>query len=266
MKIGINITTYNRKRFTEECLKSIIWSKPLHTKIVIVDNASTDGTIEVLKKFHKDYPDLIEKVIFNDKNYHLGYAWTQGWSYLKESCDILCSINNDFLLDPGWEENALACFSELDLDYIVGTVRPDRENQKKKTPSGIGQYTSINDVGAGYFVLTKHFVENNFSLSLKPFSEKYAGPGSGFHKSMQKNKLKGIRLAHPGVLVRDSEYNHPNYIDYYNKTFGERSIQGKLEKWRKQEKKIGKRVRGVINWKEFIFKYYPEKAKEELKI
>jgi len=259
MKIGLHLTTYNRKRFTEECLKSIIWSKPKNSKILIIDNASTDDTYNILNEYFRNYPDLIENVIFNDKNYHLGAAIIQGWTYLKDTCDILCCINNDFLLEPGWEENVISCFSEIEsLDYITGTVRPDREKRKKKTPSGNGQYTTISDVGAAYFILTKHFTEGNFNLLTKPFTKNYVGPGPVFYKSLQENKLKGVRLAHPGVLVRHPEYSHPEHIEYYNETFRLRNLEKNLKKWRYQEK-IGK-TRGVINWRDFILKYHPDKA------
>jgi len=250
MKIGIHITTYNRKLFTEQCLKSIVWSKPKNSEIIIVDNNSEDGTKELLKEYEKNN---IAKVIYNTKNEGLGYAVNQGWTELSKTCDILAWINNDFLAEPGWEDNVLSCFGELKLDYIVGTVRPDRENIRQITASKKGRYNTINDVGAAYFLLTKHF-KNGITPSKRPFSKGYTGPGPEFHYSLINKKFKGVRIAHPGFLVRDSEYSK-EYSKYYDETFGARNLNKKLIKFRNIESK-GQR-RGWINWNEFIDKYYP---------
>jgi glycosyltransferase involved in cell wall biosynthesis len=257
MKIGIHITTYNRKVFTEQCLKSLLWSEPKHSISCIVDNNSTDGSKEIIEKYQQENPIFV-KTIFNNENKHLGMAIFQGWDFLKDKCDILTCINNDFLFEPGWEDNIIACFKELELDYAVGTVRPDREPQKHITPSGKGKYTTKNDTGAAYFLLTKHF-KNGIYPSVKPFEKGYIGPGPSFHKMLQKNKLKGIRLAHPGILVRSSEYSNEDFIKYYDETFGGRGIDKKLRIYRENEK--NGIFRGCTNWKDFVKQYYPNKKK-----
>jgi len=260
MRIGLHLTTYNRILFTEQCLRSIIWSEPKFSKIVIVDNNSTDGTRSLITEYFMEKFPIIEKTIFNAENRHLGAAVVQGWNYLKDDCDVLGWINNDFLFEPGWEENLIDCFTEFNLDYIVGTVRPDREKNKFETQSRKGKYTTTDDVGAAYFLKTEHFL-NGVAPSTKPFSKEYVGPGPAFHKQLKKNKLKGVRLAHPGVLVRDSEYTKPENIKYYDETFGIRGRENKLEKWRKQENSGN--PRGWTNWDKFKQKYYPDKEKIE---
>lgn len=258
MKIGIHLTTYNRWEFTDQCLKSFFWSKPDDIELLIVDNCSTDNTINLLKNYNYERNSQ-SGIIYNDTNKGLGFAVNQGWKILSNYCDILGWINNDFLFEPGWKENVLSCFTELNLDYVVGTVRPDRENIKQITPSGNGKYTTINDVGAAYFLLTKHF-KNGVAPSPTPFKKGYVGPGPDFHNQLIKGKLKGVRLAHPGVLVRDSEYSKKEHLEYYNETFGVRSLDKNLNKFRLLESK-GQR-RGWINWNEFLTKYYPEKINE----
>jgi len=251
MKIGLHITTFNRLLFTQQCLKSIEWSKPSNSIIVIVDNNSNDDTSEFLKSYSSP---LLKHIIFNDKNEGLGYAVNQGWNILKGECDVLGWINNDFLFEPGWESNVLSCFQDLDLDYIIGTVRPDLESERVVTSSGKGFHITTNSVGAAYFLLSKHF-KNGISPSSRPFETGYVGPGPRFHHILRANKLKGVRIAHPGVLVRDSEYTKPEYKKYYDETFGIRSKSKKLAGFRAKEAK-GK-PRGWTNWKNFTEKYYP---------
>jgi glycosyltransferase involved in cell wall biosynthesis len=250
MKIGIHITAYNRRLFTEQCLKSLFWSDPKYSCVVIVDNNSVDGTKELLTEYQSKC-----SIIRNSANIGLGAAVNQGWTLLRDEykCNILGWINNDFLFEPGWEQNVISCFEELNLGYIVGTVRPDREKEKHATPSGKGFYTTANDVGAAYFLRTKYF-NGGVTPSSQPFVKNYTGPGPSFHSLLQKNNLKGVRLAHPGILVRDSEYTNPLYKKYYDETFGSRNLSEKLGKFRKQE--AAGNPRGWTNWKKFKEKYH----------
>lgn len=61
MKVVAVVVTYNRKKLLIECLSSIINQSYPIDKIVLIDNASTDGTYEALKKsgllfdFRMDY-------------------------------------------------------------------------------------------------------------------------------------------------------------------------------------------------------------------
>jgi glycosyltransferase involved in cell wall biosynthesis len=253
MKIGIHITTWNRCLFTEQCLKSLFWSKPKNIELLVIDNNSTDGTINLLKEYEKNN---IMRVIYNDKNEGLGFAVNQGWGELSKTCDVLGWINNDFLFEPGWDVNVESCFTELKLDYIVGTVRPDRENIKQITSSGNGKYNTINDVGAAYFLIAKHFKKGARPLS-DPFYKGYTGPGATFHYLLRDTKkFNGVRLAHPGILVRDSEYQK-EYKTYYEETCKIRGMEKTLQKYINLENSGGRM--GWINWNEFIDKYYPEK-------
>ena len=70
--LGIHITTWNRALFTDQCLATLIWSKPKNTKVVVVDNFSTDETrTRIFPKYEKyDFIDFV----LNDDNKHLGYA------------------------------------------------------------------------------------------------------------------------------------------------------------------------------------------------
>ena len=71
MKVSIIITSYNYGDYIERCLRSCL-SQNFNEKdyeVVVVDDASTDNTLEVIKKFER-YPNF--RLIVNDKN--LGVA------------------------------------------------------------------------------------------------------------------------------------------------------------------------------------------------
>ncbi len=70
-KISIIIPTYNREKYLQECINSIIETKDNNLEIIIVDNASQDDTKKILLKYKKDKRF---KLIFNDQNYERSYS------------------------------------------------------------------------------------------------------------------------------------------------------------------------------------------------
>jgi GT2 family glycosyltransferase len=78
MDISIIVVNYNTKKLLDECLKSLIkHTKKAEYEIIIVDNASTDGSVALLKKLQDKYGSKL-KVITNKTNDGFGAANNQG--------------------------------------------------------------------------------------------------------------------------------------------------------------------------------------------
>lgn len=50
-KISIIVCTYNRKNYVEECIKSAISQTHKNTEVIVADGGSTDGTLDIIKKY-----------------------------------------------------------------------------------------------------------------------------------------------------------------------------------------------------------------------
>lgn len=109
MKIFIVILNWNGKDDTIECLKSIDKLRnpsDYEIKIIVVDNGSTDGSLEALSKMISPAFRLIE----NKKN--LGFAAGNNVGVkvsLEERADWIMVLNNDTLVD----RNFLINFAEF---------------------------------------------------------------------------------------------------------------------------------------------------------
>ena len=57
-KVSIIVVIYNRIKYIEECLNSIV-NQNIDKEVILVDACSTDGTIEILQQFVKKYSDFI---------------------------------------------------------------------------------------------------------------------------------------------------------------------------------------------------------------
>ena len=53
------ITTHNRKSLLEHAIRSVLAQTHLHLELIIVDDASSDGTEELVARYRQRYPQLI---------------------------------------------------------------------------------------------------------------------------------------------------------------------------------------------------------------
>ena len=93
MKVTIIIPNYNGKHFMEPCLKSLAEQTCKDFKILVVDNASTDGSVEYMKE---EYPEIETLVL--EKNYGFSKAVNVGIRHADTPYVLL--LNNDTTVDP----------------------------------------------------------------------------------------------------------------------------------------------------------------------
>lgn len=68
MKISICMCTYNGETFLSEQLDSIIAQTIRPNEIIIYDDASTDNTVEIIKKYQRIHSDINWLLRVNQKN------------------------------------------------------------------------------------------------------------------------------------------------------------------------------------------------------
>jgi GT2 family glycosyltransferase len=89
----VAIVTYNSERYIRRCLEGILEQEGVATEIVVVDNASSDGTRAILRRFRNRI-----RTILNDRN--LGFAEAQNQAIRASGADWVLTLNPDVLLLP----------------------------------------------------------------------------------------------------------------------------------------------------------------------
>ena len=103
-ELSIIIVNFNTKVLLGNCLKSIVKNtRDVSYEIIVVDNASSDGSLEMLKK---EFPDI--KLISNQKNVGFAKANNQGITIANGGNILL--LNSDTLILNN-------CFRKI-LDFI----------------------------------------------------------------------------------------------------------------------------------------------------
>jgi len=112
---SIIILTHNQLLYTKECIQSIrTYTKLEEYELIVVDNASTDGTVEWLM----NQPDII--VIKNTTNMGFPKGCNQGIVQAKGTNILL--LNNDVIVTEGWLTNLLMCLYKHENIAAVGPV------------------------------------------------------------------------------------------------------------------------------------------------
>lgn len=99
-KTAIVLVNFNGLNHTRECLQSL---KTCPATIVVVDNASQDGSVKAIKK---QFPQV--KLITNKTNCGFAAACNQGIDYaLSRQADHVLLLNNDTLVKPDFLKHLL---------------------------------------------------------------------------------------------------------------------------------------------------------------
>jgi GT2 family glycosyltransferase len=113
-KVSVVVPTYNLKKILLECLESIVNQNYPNFEMIVVDNASTDGTAEAVRK---KFPKV--KFIKNPKN--LGVTGGANAGMKKATGDYICLVDHDNIL----EYNMLSEMVNLaESNPKIGVVAP----------------------------------------------------------------------------------------------------------------------------------------------
>ncbi|MBI4808475.1 MAG: glycosyltransferase [Nitrosomonadales bacterium] len=120
--VSVIIVTYNNLALTQVCLDSLErYSLYEQMEIVVVDNASTDGTPDYLTDWQGTRPHC--KIVLNADNLGFAAANNQGLGLARG--EYLVLLNNDTEVTPGWLRTLM---NHLRLDNGLGIVGPVTNN------------------------------------------------------------------------------------------------------------------------------------------
>ena len=119
-RVAIVVLNWNGKDHTKACLSSLVTDSYPSATIIVVDNGSTDGSLDMLRR---DFPESAT-LRYISSTTNLGYAGGNNLGIVRaieDGAEYVLLLNNDTLIDPGF----LDCLvSVIEREARVGVVGP----------------------------------------------------------------------------------------------------------------------------------------------
>ncbi|WP_291325476.1 glycosyltransferase [Desulfovibrio sp. UCD-KL4C] len=116
--IDILYLTFNRIAYTKITLPALIENAGTDFSLTIMDNGSTDGTVEYLQEMQEKYKNTIRKVLFNSKNIGISMPTNVFWRTAKG--EFVGKVDNDTLVPKNWLSRLLEAHQKSDKLGVVG--------------------------------------------------------------------------------------------------------------------------------------------------
>jgi glycosyltransferase involved in cell wall biosynthesis len=116
MKLSIVVPCYNEKETIKEIIKKLKNIELDDSEIIVVDDASNDGTKEILKK---DIEPLVEKIIYHEQNMGKGAALRTGFKQAKG--DVVVVQDADLEYEPHYLPRMLELIENNKADAVFGS-------------------------------------------------------------------------------------------------------------------------------------------------
>ncbi len=110
--ISVVIANLNGEKYLRDCLDSLSAQTFRDFEVIVVDNGSTDGSLNLIKRH---YPWV--RTIPMKKN--VGFAKANNIAFRSSVSEYVATLNNDTIADRGWLE---ALYETAEVDSAIGMV------------------------------------------------------------------------------------------------------------------------------------------------
>lgn len=139
-RVSIIVVTYGNRELTRLCLDAVFHTTLYaNFEVIVVDNASTDGTPEMLQELARQ--DDRVRVILNRTN--LGFAAANNQGIRAATGDVLVLLNNDTVPARGWLMRMLRHLEDPKIGLVVAVTNFSGNESRIAVP-----YTTLDGMPA----------------------------------------------------------------------------------------------------------------------
>lgn len=118
--VSISCITYNHAPYIRQCLDGFMMQQTNFAfEVLIHDDASTDGTTEIIKEYEAKFPDIIKPIFQTENQYSKGIKISATFNFprVKGKYIAMCE-GDDFWTDPLKLQKQVD-FLEANSDYVI---------------------------------------------------------------------------------------------------------------------------------------------------
>lgn len=175
--VTIRCLTYNHEAYIRQCLEGFVMQKTtFRFEAIVHDDASTDGTAEIIREYAEKYPDIIKPIFETENQYskHDGSLRKILDAYTHGKYVAICE-GDDYWTDP-YKLQKQVDFLESHPDYVMCSHRFNQyiqdknllEEEKNLTFQG-ADYDLKNLIGGKWLTQTLTVMYRRSALDLKEY-------------------------------------------------------------------------------------------------
>ena len=126
MKVSIIIPAYNAEKWIKNCLKSVVRQSYENLEIIVLNDGSTDCTLDILKAFTK----IDERIVVINK-LNSGTYLSRKEGLQKSTGDVIFNADADDFLEPDAIELLVQKMLTTNADMVIGNHYELRNGRKK---------------------------------------------------------------------------------------------------------------------------------------
>lgn len=110
--VTISCITYNHEKYIEQALDGFVMQKTnFKYEVIVHDDASTDGTADIIRRYAENYPDIIRPILQTENQYSKGLSIGRTFVYPNARGKYLALCEGD---DYWTDENKL----QMQVDFL----------------------------------------------------------------------------------------------------------------------------------------------------
>lgn len=192
--VSIIILNYNGQRYLEKCLSSVLETTYPRFEIVLVDNASTDGSLYIAQRASAKYKRI--KILKNDKN--LGYGPGNNVGFRHATGEYIVFLNNDTTVDPNW---LTVLMNVMESDSTIGLAQSLVLNMDSQRVQSAG------------------FLLGDYIVFLSSILEKRKPEDNQLPDVFEISYAQGTSMMIKRDLIREIGLFDPKYFWFYDDTY-----------------------------------------------
>jgi len=123
--VSIITPSYNSAKFIKQCIESVIAQTYTNWEMLIVDDYSSDNSLQILKKYNDKRIQLIEL----DKN--VGASESRNVAIRKAKGKYIAFLDSDDLWEPQKLEKQISFMETEDIAFSFSTYQPMSDDESK---------------------------------------------------------------------------------------------------------------------------------------
>ena len=135
--------TCNQLDYTRMCVESLLEHTKTPYELIVVDNGSTDGTLDYLNELVRAHTHI--RLIANPVNLGFGAGNNQGMAVAEGEYIVL--LNNDLILTDGWLERMIGGARRSERIGVVGP-RSNRASGPQEMPADYADLPQMHELAA----------------------------------------------------------------------------------------------------------------------